>query len=64
MLSLRVFFDTLKVESAHRYKFANRAVARMLLIDYIEEFFNINRIHSTPGCFSPPEYEKLMTGQP
>jgi transposase InsO family protein len=54
------FFDTLKVELVHRYKFANRAIARMLLIDYIEEFYNNNRIHSTLGFFSPAEYETLM----
>lgn len=58
------FFDTLKVELVHRYKFLNRTIARMLLIDYIEEFYNVNRIHSTLGCFSPAEYERLMTGQP
>lgn len=54
------FFDTLKVELAHRYKFANQSIARMLLIDYIEEFYNNNRIHSTLGFFSPAEYETLM----
>ena len=58
------FFDTLKVELVHRYKFANRSVARMLLIDYIEEFYNNNRIHSTLGVFSPAEYEKLMASPP
>ena len=58
------FFDTLKVELIHRYKFASRAVARLLLIDYIEEFYNIHRIHSTLGYFSPAEYEKLMASPP
>ena len=58
------FFDTLKVELVHRYKFQNRTIARMLLIDYIEEFYNVNRIHSTLGCFSPAEYETLMANQP
>ncbi len=52
------FFDTLKVELVYRYKFANRTIARM--IDYIEEFYNNNRIHSTLVFFSPAEYETLM----
>jgi putative transposase len=54
------FMDTLKVELVHRYKFATRAVARMLLIDFMEEFYNEYRIHSTLGFFSPAEYEDLM----
>ena len=54
------FFDTLKVELVHRYKFATRTVARMLLIDYLGEFDNLNRIYSTLGCFNPAEYKKLM----
>lgn len=54
------FFDTLKVELVHRYKFTNRSIARMLLIDFMEEFYNEYRIHSTLGFFSPAEYEDLM----
>ncbi len=55
------FMDTIKVELVHRYKFANRAVARMLLIDFMEEFYNQHRIHSTLGFCSPVEYENLMS---
>ena len=55
------FFDTLKVELVHRYKFANRCVARLLLVDFMEEFLNEHRIHSTLGFLSPAEYEDLMT---
>lgn len=55
------FLDTLKVELVHRYKFATRNVARILIIAYMEEFYNQNRIHSTLGFFSPAEYEELMT---
>lgn len=54
------FFDTLKVELVHRFKFSDRAVARVLLIDFMEEFYNQNRIHSTLGFMSPAEYETLM----
>lgn len=54
------FIDTLKVELVHRRKFFTRAVARMLIIDFIEEFYNKNRSHSTLGFFSPAEYENLM----
>lgn len=31
-----------------------------LLTDFLEEFYNHNRIHSTLGFFSPAEYETLM----
>lgn len=58
------FFDTLKVELVYRYKFANRSVARMLLADFLEEFYNCNWIHSTLGFFSPAEYESLMASPP
>lgn len=54
------FFDTLKVELVHRYKFNTRETARILLIDFIEEFYNQYRIHSTLGFESPVEYERLM----
>jgi putative transposase len=49
------FFDTFKVEFVHRYKFTSRESAR---IDFIEEFYNVNRIHSSLGFFSPAEFEK------
>ncbi len=55
------FFDTLKVELVHRHRFATRDVARLLIIDFIEEFYNQNRIHSTLGFLSPADYENLFT---
>ena len=58
------FFDTLKVELVYRYKFASRNAARTILADYIEEFYNVNRIHSTLAFFSPAEYENLMSKSP
>jgi putative transposase len=51
------FFHTLKVELVHRYKFINRADARTMLADYIEEFYNTNRAHSTLGNCSPVDFE-------
>jgi putative transposase len=36
------FFDTVKVEFFHRYRFAAREGAKLLLVDFIEEFYNIN----------------------
>lgn len=54
------FFDTLKVELVHRFKFRDRAVARVLLIDFMEEYYNQNRSHSTLGFLSPNDYETLM----
>lgn len=51
------FFHTLKVEHVHRYKYASREIARKLIADYIEEFYNTNRAHSTLGYCSPVEFE-------
>lgn len=55
------FFDTLKVEFVYRYNFSSRQSARMLLADFIEEFYNVNRIHSSLGYSSPAEFENSYT---
>lgn len=55
------FFDTLKVEFVYRYNFASRQGARMLLADFIEEFYNVNRIHSSLDYCSPAEFENSWT---
>lgn len=52
------FFHTLKVEWIHRYRYATRSAARVMVADYIEEFYNTNRGHSSIGNFSPVEYEE------
>ena len=58
------FFDTLKVECLHRYRFASRQGARTMIADFIEEFYNVNRSHSSLGFFSPAEYEEMHIRPP
>jgi putative transposase len=51
------FFHTLKTELIHHESYANRAEARTSIFDWIEVFYNRQRIHSTLGYRSPAEYE-------
>jgi putative transposase len=51
------FFASLKNEMYCRYSFARRARARFAVADYIEVFYNRQRLHSTLGYRTP--YEAL-----
>lgn len=51
------FIHTLKVELVNRNKFTTRWAARTFIADYIEEFYNTNRAHSTIGFCSPTDFE-------
>ena len=48
------FFKTLKVEWVNRLRYATRAQARLDLIDWIEGFYNAQRLHSSIDYRSPP----------
>jgi putative transposase len=52
------FFATLKRELIHRRKFRTREEARRAIFDYIEVFYNRERLHSSLGYMSPAEYER------
>jgi transposase InsO family protein len=52
------FFATLKTECATG-PFATRAVARTALFEYIEVFYNRQRLHSALGYRSPEQFERL-----
>lgn len=52
------FFHTLKTELVHQQKFKSRQEARTRLFEYIEIFYNRQRLHSALGYRSPVEYEK------
>jgi putative transposase len=41
------FFKTIKVECIYRHKFKTRKQAELVIFDYIEAFYNQNRIHTT-----------------
>jgi len=54
------FFKTLKVEWVNRVRYATRAQARLDLIDWIEGFYNANRLHSSINYLSPTSFEKEL----
>lgn len=51
------FFHTLKVERVNRKNYANRLEAKNCIIDYVENFYNYKRSHSSLDYVSPTEYE-------
>jgi transposase InsO family protein len=53
------FFHTLKTELTNRTKYRTREEARRSIFEYIEIFYNRQRLHSAIGYRSPVEYEKL-----
>jgi putative transposase len=52
------FFGTLKQELVHRESYPTREEARRSLFEYIEVFYNRQRLHSTLGYLSPVQYEE------
>ena len=51
------FFRTLKVELIFGHRFETRALARAAIFEYIEVYYNQQRLHSSLGYLSPAEYE-------
>jgi putative transposase len=54
------FFKTLKVEWVHRFRYMTCAQARLDLIDWIEGFYNAQRLHSSIDYQSPTAFEKHL----
>jgi len=52
------FFATLKTECVVQ-PFATRAQARIAIFEYIEAFYNRQRLHSSLGYLSPEQFEQL-----
>ena len=53
------FFHTLKVELVHRNKFKTRKEAMEAIFEYIEVWYNRQRLHSSLGYQTPIDYERL-----
>ena len=51
------FFKTLKTKLVYHCEFKTRAKARQMIFEYIEVFYNRERLHSANGYMSPVEYE-------
>jgi len=51
------FFHTLKTELIHHQIYRTRSEARHAVFEYIEVFYNRERLHSANGYLSPVDYE-------
>jgi putative transposase len=56
------FFSNLKNEWVHHHDFRTRDEAKLAIFDYIECFYNRNRIHQSLGYRTPDEVERLYYG--
>ena len=54
------FFGTLKTECVDRQSFTTRSQARQAIFEYVEAFYNRQRLHSSLGYVSPVIYELQM----
>lgn len=52
------FFATLETELLWRHAFRNRNEARLAIFDFVEAFYNRERLHSSIGQLPPVEFEK------
>jgi transposase InsO family protein len=58
------WFASLKEECLHRQSWPTRAQARRAVFDYIEVFYNRQRLHSSLGYLTPVEYEQIHHPNP
>lgn len=56
------FFSTLKNELVRHRQFQNQAEARYAIAEYIERFYNCQRLHQALGYRSPDEFERQESG--
>jgi len=54
------FFHTLKTELTHHEIYETRAEANQSIFEYIEVFYNKQRMHSSNNNLSPVEFEEFM----
>lgn len=53
------FFKTLKVERVDELRYATRAQARLDIVDWIEGYYNRQRLHSSINYRTPAEVASL-----
>jgi len=56
------FFSSLKNELVHHRQFQNQAEAQTAIVEYIERFYNRQRLHQALGYRSPEEFEQQESG--
>lgn len=54
------FFKTIKTELIYHYNFKRREEAELRIFEYIEMFYNKNRLHSSINYMSPAEFESKI----
>ena len=54
------FFKTLKVERVHLLRYDTRALAKLDIVDWIEGFYNQQRMHSSIGYQTPVDAESSL----
>jgi putative transposase len=59
--TMESFWSTLKLELVYRCGFSTQDQARLALFDYIEAFYNRQRLHSSLNFKSPTDFESLNT---
>jgi len=55
------FFHSLKTEWVYFEKYETREQTHLSIFEYIESFYNRQRVHSNLGYLSPEKYEQLMS---
>jgi transposase InsO family protein len=54
------WFSTLKTELIYRQSWATRAKVRRAVFEFVEVFYNRQRLHSSLKYMTPAEYEQTM----
>lgn len=57
------FFSTLKMELVHERRYETRQQARSEIFEFIEVWYNRQRLHSSLGYLSPVDYEEMQAAQ-
>ena len=58
--AMESFFKTLKVERVYQLRYQTRAQARLDIVDWIEGFYNRQRLHSSIGYQTPVDAEVAL----
>jgi len=57
---MKSFNGTLKTECVERESYQSRSQARQSIFEYLEAFYNRQRLHSSLGYVSPVTYEQQV----